>query len=239
MPEEAERKQSSFCAREAPQPHHARRLGCGFGPHHHSSAQPAEIPESGVGGDALPQDQRRAKPAADENRGPDFAGAPLSAPGSAGAGPGAAGHSLSTSDRFGQSKVTGIIILDNSYSMGVSDGTQTRFDKARQAAEQVLDSLPGGSATAVWLASDIVQDVIALPTFDLNLARKTIREAQLSDRATDLFPALDKAVEYLKGRMVVRKEIYLITDGQSAGWRQLTTDCKISLRRAKLKSKLT
>src|SRR5437867_10171524 len=38
-----------------------------------------------------------------------------------------------TADRFGQSKVTAIIIVDNSYSMGVSDGTQTRFDKARSA----------------------------------------------------------------------------------------------------------
>src|SRR5437763_4578317 len=126
-----------------------------------------------------------------------------------------------TTEHFGQSKVTGIIILDNSYSMGVSDGTQTRFDKARRAAEQVIDSMPGGSATAVWLASDIVQDAIALPTFDLNLARKTIREARLSDRATDILPALDKAVDYLKSRMVIRKEIFLVTDGQAAGWRQL------------------
>jgi len=137
-----------------------------------------------------------------------------------------------TSDRFGQSKVTGIVIVDNSYSMGVSDGTQTRFDKARRAGEQVLDSMPAGSASAVWLASDIVQEIIALPTFDLNLARKTIREAHLTDRATDLFPALDKAVDYLKGRMAVRKEIYLITDGQAAGWRQLS-DIQNALEKSK------
>jgi hypothetical protein len=30
-------------------------------------------------------------------------------------------------DVFGQSKVTGVIVLDNSYSMGVNDGTKTRF----------------------------------------------------------------------------------------------------------------
>src|SRR5438874_11731540 len=72
-----------------------------------------------------------------------------------------------TSDRLGQSKATAIILLDNSYSMGVSDGAQTRFDKARRAGGQVLDSLPAGSAAAVWFASDIVQEAIALPTFDL------------------------------------------------------------------------
>ncbi|HEY0454988.1 MAG TPA: BatA domain-containing protein, partial [Verrucomicrobiae bacterium] len=124
-------------------------------------------------------------------------------------------------DVFGQSKVTSVIILDNSYSMGVSDGNLTRFDKGRKAAEQALDSMPIGSATAVFLASDIVQGVIPEPTFDMNLARKTIREAPLSDRGTDLFPAIEKAVDTLKDRLVIRKEIYLITDGQANGWREL------------------
>ncbi|MDB6030007.1 MAG: hypothetical protein JWM16_345 [Verrucomicrobiales bacterium] len=124
-------------------------------------------------------------------------------------------------DVFGQSKVTGVVILDNSYSMGVTDGTLTRFDKARKAAEQVLDSMPIGSATAVFLASDIAQGVIPEPTFDMNLARKTLREAPLSDRGTDLYPAIEKAVDTLKDRLVVRKEIYLITDGQANGWKEL------------------
>src|SRR3989442_401679 len=136
------------------------------------------------------------------------------------------------SDVFGQSKVTGVIILDNSYSMGVSDGTSTRFDKARKAAEQALGSMPAGSATAVLLASDIVHGAIAEPTFDLNLARKLIREAPLTDRATDVFPALEKAVATLQGRLAIRKEIYLVTDGQASGWRHLT-----EIQRALEKSK--
>src|SRR5688500_784016 len=64
------------------------------------------------------------------------------------------------SDLFGQSKVTGVVILDNSASMAVSDGTQTRFEKARRAAEQAIESMPAGSATAVFLASDIVNGVV-------------------------------------------------------------------------------
>jgi hypothetical protein len=125
-------------------------------------------------------------------------------------------------DVFGQSKVTGVIILDHSLSMGVSDGTSTRFERAKQAAEAVLDSMPAGSATAVLLASDAVRGAIPEPTFDLNLARKALREAPLTDRATDVFPALQKAIDTLKDRLALRREIYLITDGQSAGWRQLT-----------------
>ncbi len=126
-----------------------------------------------------------------------------------------------THNVFGQSKVTAVIVLDNSASMGVSDGVQTRFDKARKVAEQAVDALPSGSAAAVILASDIAKEVIKEPTHDLNLARKAVREAPLSDRATDLFPSIEKALETLKGRSAIRKEIYIITDGQLAGWRQL------------------
>lgn len=125
------------------------------------------------------------------------------------------------SDVFGQSQVAAVIVLDNSYSMGMSDGAQTRFDNARKAAEQALDGMPSGSSVAILFASDIVQAAIPEPTFDFNLARKTIREAPLTDRATDLAPALDRAIDVLRGRFSVRKEIYVITDGQAVGWRQI------------------
>lgn len=119
------------------------------------------------------------------------------------------------------SQVTAVVILDNSYSMGMSDGTGTRFDKAKKAAEQVLDTMPAGSAAAVILASDIAQPVIPEPTFDLNLARRTLRDAPLTDRATDLAPAIERAIDTLQRRLLLRGEIYLLTDGQTSGWRQL------------------
>ena len=124
-------------------------------------------------------------------------------------------------DFLGQAKVTGVIILDNSQSMGMGDGAATRFEKARQAAEQALETMPSGSATAVFLASDIVDGVIAEPTFDFNLARKAIREAALTDRGTDLLPAVQRALDTLKQRIGIRKEIYVVTDGQLTGWKRL------------------
>jgi hypothetical protein len=127
-----------------------------------------------------------------------------------------------STDILGQSKVTAVVILDNSGSMGMSDGTMTRFEKAKKAAEQALDTMPGGSATAVFLASDIADAPVPEPTFDFNLARKTIRDARLTDRATDLMPAIRRALDTLKQRIAIRKEIYLVTDGQLAGWKQLT-----------------
>lgn len=124
-------------------------------------------------------------------------------------------------DFLGQSKATAVVVLDNSGSMGMSDGAATRFEKAKQAAEQAVNGLPGGSAAAVLLASDVAHGAIPEPTFDLNLVRKVIREAPLTDRSTDLLPSIQRAIDTLKQRIGLRKEIYLVTDGQLVGWRQM------------------
>ncbi|MBI3868628.1 MAG: BatA domain-containing protein [Verrucomicrobia bacterium] len=129
-------------------------------------------------------------------------------------------------------KSVGVLLLDNSLSMGMSDGATTRFEKAKKAAEQAIDSLPSGSSVAVWLVSDTVRDAIPEPTFDLNLARKTIREAPLTDRGTDLGGAIDRAIELLKTRVGARREVYLFTDGQLTGWRNLL-DIRSRLERSK------
>ena len=126
----------------------------------------------------------------------------------------------SQTDVLGQAKVTAVIVLDNSYSMDLlgGDGNSTAFEQARSAAYDTLSALPTGSRVAVLLASDIVQGVIDEPTHDLTQAREVIKNASPSDHATDLYPALVKAMEVLEGRAVLRKEVYLITDGQASGW---------------------
>jgi uncharacterized repeat protein (TIGR01451 family) len=137
----------------------------------------------------------------------------------------------SAAGALGLSKVTAVILLDNSGSMGLSDGVETRFELARKAAEQVVDGLPSGSAAAVFLATDAAEALLAEPTHDLNLVRKVLREARLSDRASDLQPPIETALETLKGRASVQREVYLITDDQATGWRQLG-DIQTVLKRA-------
>ncbi|HWB60685.1 MAG TPA: BatA and WFA domain-containing protein, partial [Chthoniobacteraceae bacterium] len=120
----------------------------------------------------------------------------------------------------GRSSETAIIVLDNSYSMGESDGGQSRFDLAKAAALQAIDSLPKGSTVAILLFSDVVHAPIPEPTFDLDLARKVVRDAELSDRTTDVQQALKQAFDTLQRHAVATQRIYLITDGQENGWGQ-------------------
>ena len=115
--------------------------------------------------------------------------------------------------------VTGVIIIDDSYSMGLTNGIQTSLQRAQTAAEQILMSFPSGSSSALYYAADNVDQVIAQPTYDFNLLRARIRSAKLTDRSTDLSNALQQAVTTLqKQQGGGSKEIYLVTDGQANGW---------------------
>ena len=121
----------------------------------------------------------------------------------------------------GAGEETAVIALDNSASMSQTDGASSRFDKARKAAGEIIDALPHNSAAAVFLVSDIAQASIPEPTRDLNLVRKTIRDAPLSSRSTDLQPAFRQALDVLKNRAGGHKAIYLVTDGQANAWTHL------------------
>ncbi|MGE3312044.1 MAG: BatA domain-containing protein [Limisphaerales bacterium] len=118
-------------------------------------------------------------------------------------------------------RVTASLVIDQSASLGAGDGTGTRFDLAKRAAEQAVDAFPPGSAVAVVLAGDRATAPVAEPSPDRNLVRKTVREAALTDLATDHSVGITAALEALEGVAALRKEIVLICDRQAAGWRRL------------------
>ena len=119
------------------------------------------------------------------------------------------------------SRPTAVVVLDHSASLGAGDGTVTRFELARQAAEAAVEAFPAGSPLAVLLAGDPVSAPLAEPSFDLNLVRKTVREAPLSDLGTDHSRAIAAAVSLLRSQTALQKEIVLVTDRQAVGWRRL------------------
>jgi hypothetical protein len=121
---------------------------------------------------------------------------------------------------IGKGSETAVIVLDNSYSMSATDGVISRFDQAKKAAEQIIDALPGGSAVGLLLVSDVVRAAIPEPTLDVNLARKLVREAELSDRATNIEAGIGAAVASARKIPGGNKRIYILTDGQANGLRQ-------------------
>jgi hypothetical protein len=122
---------------------------------------------------------------------------------------------------LGGQDVTAVVVLDNSYSMSGTDGVKSRFEQAKIAADQVLATFPPGSSVSVILASDVANPVIPEPTHDLAKVRRSIQEAKLSSRGSNLYPSMKMAMDTLKGRSTIRKEVYLFTDGQLVAWKQL------------------
>ena len=105
--------------------------------------------------------------------------------------------------------------------MGAREGGGTLLDLARTAASEVLDALPSGSSAMLVLASDRANRAIAQPTLNLGVVRRLVREAPLTDRATEHFPAIQEAVQVLRGSPAAQREIYVVTDSQAAGWRRM------------------
>ncbi len=116
--------------------------------------------------------------------------------------------------------LTVMVLLDQSASMGASDGVETRFAAARTATLDFLEDLPAGSAAGLLLVNDHYASPVSRPSRDISLVRRSVELAKLTDRGTDFQPAIRAAVEALRN-LPGRREIHLFTDNQLTGWRAL------------------
>ena len=116
---------------------------------------------------------------------------------------------------------TAVILLDDSESMGQSDGVQTRFDEAKSMIDGILSKFAPGSSSALFLVSDRVKAVIPKPTQDFAILRRSLAQTSLTDRGTDLYPGLKQAVDLLKSSTGGHREIFVLTDSQVGAWNQL------------------
>lgn len=82
------------------------------------------------------------------------------------------------------------VVLDDSLSMRAAPrGKASRFERARDAALRLLDSTRAGDSISIVLAGTPARVALGATT-DLALARRTLKELTVSDRATDLSGAL-------------------------------------------------
>ncbi|MBU0476982.1 BatA and WFA domain-containing protein [bacterium] len=120
---------------------------------------------------------------------------------------------------FGKGKaVSAVIILDNSYSMAYR-GTDTPFDKAKDAAIQISKSIKRADEVALILTNgrgyqggleDIMPDI------------------SLSNDYADIGTALTEAIKILAKSAGPNKEIYLITDLQKVSWDNIKSPINLS-----------
>ncbi len=103
------------------------------------------------------------------------------------------------------------IVIDDSMSMRAKAGNQSRFERARHAARELLSSAREGDAVAIVLAGAPPRVALAATT-DLGAARALVDTMAASDRATDL----DSAVALARGLVAelpqIDRRIVLLSD---------------------------
>lgn len=117
-----------------------------------------------------------------------------------------------------RAKTSAVVILDNSFSMGYQGVHGQRFEKAKEVALEVADSLRHGDSIAVILMSDIPDAIFMKLTRDLEAAKAEIRQTEVSSRSTHVQPSLELAHDILETSISPNKEIYLISDFGKNGW---------------------
>jgi hypothetical protein len=107
-----------------------------------------------------------------------------------------------------------VILLDASYSMGYAD----RWDRARAAARNVINSLtPSDRASVVLFSSNA--DIALRSTAERDRLSDVIATATPTPGATRYAPALKVASSLLAESSLPRREVVLISDFQRNGWR--------------------
>ncbi|MEI6491023.1 MAG: VWA domain-containing protein [Verrucomicrobiota bacterium] len=117
--------------------------------------------------------------------------------------------------------VVAVLVLDQSASMGQSNGFQTRFDQAKSAAGKMLAEMGAGSQAALFLAGTHVNQVIPRPTSNLPLVRRALDVADITSGTSDLSAAIQLAVDALKPFSGTRKEVLVFSDNQESAWSDL------------------
>jgi len=113
--------------------------------------------------------------------------------------------------RSGGASVAMAIVVDDSMSMEAAAGSQSRFDRAREGARELLASAREGDAVAVVLAGAPARVALAATT-DLGAARDVVGALSHTDRATDLDGAVALARGLVSSLAQVDRRIVVLSD---------------------------
>ncbi|MCC7419669.1 MAG: VWA domain-containing protein [Planctomycetaceae bacterium] len=112
-----------------------------------------------------------------------------------------------------------VIVVDGSYSMGWEGKAETPHAAARQWVHEFLEDLRPGDTVALLDARDRVRAVIENPTRDLRLVRDELGKLPEPSGTCDLADATARAVQILARTSNLARDVVVLTDGQSKGWK--------------------
>ncbi|OQX86873.1 hypothetical protein B6D60_05270 [candidate division KSB1 bacterium 4484_87] len=112
-----------------------------------------------------------------------------------------------------------VLILDNSMSMSVEENGILLFDRAKQIFFDLDEIFSAGDE--IYGISPIPGAPLIFegPRYNFSTVKKIVQKMVVSQQETDFIPAILEAKKILSDAHPANKEIYLISDLQTFGWR--------------------
>ena len=114
-----------------------------------------------------------------------------------------------------------VVLLDNSLSMQLRDGQETRLERAKTLAAQLLDGIAApDSAVVLPLVTDDADTDAKPPLLGADAAAlwDQVRAISASHAAVDIAAAVQRAIEILQASTAPRRRLMLLTDLTVHGW---------------------
>jgi hypothetical protein len=114
-----------------------------------------------------------------------------------------------------------VLVIDGSYSMAYKPTDKSRFDRAKQLAQQIVDESRQGDAFALILLAEPPQTVIGTPAMDRRSVQDEIENLRITHGGGDLLATLGKVEQLLaspEADELPRKEVYFLTDLGRTTW---------------------
>ena len=112
-----------------------------------------------------------------------------------------------------------VVLLDNSLSMQLRDGQETRLERAKTLAGQLLEGIAApDSAVVLPLVTDDADAEAPLLGADPSALWDQVRAISASHAAVDIAAAVQRAIEILQASTASRRRLMLLTDLTVHGW---------------------
>ena len=131
----------------------------------------------------------------------------------------------------GDAPTSMVILLDNSYSMEAIGPQGSPFERAVNAACDLVTATERGSEIAVILTGGRPTPLFDQPVFDKEAVLRRLRLLQPGYGASDMSLAMEAGLVTLADMKHVHRELIVISDFQPPDWEALRNDAQESFRR--------
>ncbi len=117
------------------------------------------------------------------------------------------------------------IVVDNSLSMGATDGPRRRLDTARNVAKDIIRSAGGPKELALVFTNGREAQAETRLTHDMSAAMRRLDATGVGLGSASMVSAVGTAIETLEQSSLPTRVVYVLTDMQATAFQKLST-CK-------------